>query len=62
MPVEISAEEFFDLPDGESDAALIGRPKTKDADLRFEAAKKRLAERVGKLFEKQRKNAHSKNV
>lgn len=59
MTVEISAEEFFDLPDGESDAALIDRPKTKDA---FEAAKKRLAERVGKLFEKQRKNAHSKNV
>ena len=62
MPVEIRAEEIFDLDDNESGSILVAPHKGKDDVLRFEAAKKRLAERIGRLFEKGRKNAHDKNA
>ena len=62
MPVEISAEEFFDLDDNEPGSILITPHKGNNDVLLFEAAKKRLAERVGRLTENGRKNARDKYV
>lgn len=58
----ISVEEFFDLDNFNSGSILIDTPKRNGCDSRFEAAKKRLAERVGRLAENGRKNVHDKSV
>lgn len=62
MPVEISAEEIFDFDDNEPGSILITPHKGENDVLRFEEAKKRLVERVGRLAEKGCKNTHDKNV
>lgn len=51
----VSADEFFEIHDCGSGSIVIDVTKKKHKDRRFEAAKKRLAERVGRLAGKKAK-------